>query len=159
MRGARQGPGPGLAGSACGPTGTILPMAADPDDGFDLDLAAAGLRSASSDVGMLLRLLVTQLSDALGDRLQVDRAGSRLRKSNEIRSLQVTMGDDVLRAEMVAGALRCTIAHSSGGIRIRSDTVTVDEWLRRLLQLVRIEAGHSEQARQALENIVIGESP
>jgi hypothetical protein len=134
-------------------------MATDPGDAYDLDLASASLQSAATDLGMLLRLLVSQLSDTLGPRLHVERAGGLLRKSHEIKSLEVTMGDDVLRAETDHGELRCTVAHSSGGIRIRSDKVTVDEWLKRLLELVQVEAAHSERARQALENIVIGGNP
>jgi hypothetical protein len=52
--------------------------------------------------------------------------------------------------------LRCTIGHSSGGIRIRSEKVDMDTWLARLLTVLKAEADHSQAVRQALENIVIG---
>jgi hypothetical protein len=134
-------------------------MAADTDDAFDLDMAAAALRSDGTDVAVMLKLLVSQLSDALGGRLIVEREGGRFHKSEEVRSVQVSMGDDDLRADIVGGLLRCTVGHSSGGIRIRSAQVPVDQWLRRLLEGLQAEAAHSENARLALEKMVIGGTP
>ena len=128
----------------------------DTGDSFDLELAAAQLRADSSDVGILLKVLVDQLSDALGPRLQVQRAGGRFRKSDEIRSLRIAMEDDQFEAEVDGPTLRCTIGHSSGGIRIRSEKVDMDTWLSRLLTVLQAEADHSQAVRQALENIVIG---
>ena len=127
-------------------------------DSFDLELAAAQLRADSSDVRILVKVLVDQLSDALGPRLEVQRAGGRFRKSDEIRSLTITMGDDQFDAEVDGAVLRCTIGHSSGGIRIRSEKVDMDTWLGRLLTVLKAEADHSQAVRQALENIVIGGS-
>jgi len=131
-------------------------MAPGTDDAFDLDLAAASLRADSTDVPMMLKLLVNQLGDVLGSRLVVERAGGRFHKSDEIKSVQVSMGDDDLRADIEGGTVRCTVGHSSGGIRIRSAQVPMEEWLRRLLQGLQAEAAHSESARLALERIVTG---
>ena len=119
-------------------------------------MAAASLQANSVDVPMMLRLLVNELGDVLGKRLVVERTGGVFRKSDAIKVVEVTVGDDTLRAEVDGGTVRCSVGHSSGGIRIRSAQVDMDEWLRRLLQALRAEAAHSERARQALENIVIG---
>jgi hypothetical protein len=129
---------------------------AENDDAFDLDLAAATLRANSSDVRAMLHALAAQLTEVLGPRLAVERAGGRFRKSSQVQALQVTLGDDVLRAVVDGPSLHCTVDHSSGGIRIRSQQVAVEEWLKHLLGALRQEAAHSESARQALENIVIG---
>jgi hypothetical protein len=126
------------------------------DESFDLELAAASLRADGTDVHVLLKVLVDQLSDALGDRLRVERSGGRFRKSQEIKSLSVAMGDDQFEAVVEGPSLRCTIGHASGGIRIRSQSVTLDEWIARLLGALQAEAAHSQSARLALENIVIG---
>jgi len=125
-------------------------------DAFDLELAAAQLRAEGTDVHMLLTLLVDQLADALGPRLHVEHAGGRFRKSDEIRSIAVTMQDDQFDAEVDGSALRCTIGHTSGGIRIRSEQVSMDVWLARLLAALQAEADHSQAVRLALENIVFG---
>jgi hypothetical protein len=123
---------------------------------LDLDLLASSLRADGGDVRVLLRALVTRLSDALGDRLAVERAGSRLRKSEEIRQVSIRLGDDQFDAAVDRGTVVCTISRSSGGIRIRSSRVGIDEWLRRLLGALRDEAATTEATRVALESIVIG---
>ena len=123
---------------------------------MDLELAAASLRADGTDVGILVKVLADQLADALGSRLEVKRAGGRFRKSDEIRSIRITMDDDQFDAEVDGTTLRCTIGHSSGGIRIRSEKVGVDEWLARLLAALKAEAAHSQAVRQALESMVIG---
>jgi len=144
--GAGAGEGAGGAGAAGGA-----------DSAFDLSLAVSQLSSNSTDLRIMLKLLVSQLSDVLGDRISVERGG-RFRKTDEIKAVRVALGDDTLEAVIDGGSVRCTIGHSSGGIRIRSEQVGMDVWLTRLLGSLQAAAAHSEQARQALENIVIGGS-
>jgi hypothetical protein len=139
-------------------TGDALEVTGPSDDGFDLDLAVSALASNSTDVRIMMKLLVNGLAETLGGRLIVERQGSRLRKSEEIRSVQVTLGDDVLRADIDGASVRCTVGHSSGGIRIRSDQVDMGTWLKRLLGALQAEAAQSETTRLALENIMIGET-
>ena len=126
------------------------------DASFDLSMAVSQLASNSTDLRIMLKLLVAQLSDALGSRINVERAG-RLRRSDEIKSVRITLGDDTLDAVVDGGSVRCSIGHSSGGIRIRNEQVGMDAWLTRLLSTLQSEAANSEQTRLALENIVIGE--
>ncbi len=126
------------------------------DDSMDLELAAASLRADGSDVRILVKALVDKLADALGPRLEVQRSGGRFRKSDEVRSIRITVDDDQFDAAVDGTALQCTIGHSSGGIRIRSEKVGVDDWLARLLAVLQTEAAHSTAVRQALENMVIG---
>ncbi len=122
---------------------------------FDLSMAVSQLASNGTDLRIMLKLLVAQLSDALGNRISVERAG-RFRRSDEIKSVRISLGDDTLEAVVEGGTVRCTIGHSSGGIRIRSEQVGMDVWLTRLLTTLQSEAANSEQTRLALENIVIG---
>jgi hypothetical protein len=132
--------------------------AAGADDGaFDLSMAVAQLASNNTDVGIMLKVLVSQLGEVLGDRMVVERAG-RFRKSDEVKSVRIALGDDTLDAVVDGATVRCTIGHSSGGIRIRSQQVGMDEWLTRLLSALQSEAANSERTRAALENLVIGGS-
>ncbi len=145
------------------PTGS--PLGSTPDGGdaaagsgdaaFDLSMAVSQLASNSTDLRIMLKLLVAQLSDALGDRMAVERAG-RFRKSDEIKSVRIALDDDSLEAVVDGGSVRCSIGHSSGGIRIRSEQVGMDQWLTRLLGTLQAEAANSEKTRQALEHMVIG---
>jgi hypothetical protein len=125
------------------------------DSTLDLDLLASSLRADDGDVRVLLRALVTRLAGALGERLEVERAG-RFRKSEEIRRVSIHLGDDQLDAVVDRGGLECTVSRSSGGIRIRSTRVSLDEWLRRLLGALRDEAATTQATRLALESLVIG---
>lgn len=127
------------------------------DPGLDLDLLASSLQAEGGDVRILLKALVSRLAGALGNRLTVERKSGRLRRSDDVRRLVITLGDDQLIAEVDGDRLECTVARSSGGIRIRSAKVSTDEWLRRLLGALREEAATSQATRQALESIVIGE--
>jgi hypothetical protein len=150
-------PGGSIEGAGAG-TGAGMDAtagASSEDAAFDLSMAVSQLASNSTDLRIMLKLLVAQLSDALGDRIAVERAG-RFRKSDEIKLVRITLGDDTLEAAVEGGTVRCTIGHSSGGIRIRSEQVGMDAWLTRLLTTLQTEAAHSEQTRVALENIVIG---
>jgi hypothetical protein len=125
-------------------------------DGFDLELATASLLGDDQDVHTLLKVLARQLSEALGSRVRVQRAGGLLHKSDQVVSIEATIGDTDFHADLEGGRVTCTIGHASGGIRIRSERVEMDDWLRRLLSALQAEAAHSQTARQALENIVIG---
>lgn len=143
-----------------GSTGLAAPgagtLASVEDESLDLDMLAASLEADSSDVGMLLRVLADRLSGALGDRLQVERAGGLLKRSKDVRRLTVAVGDDELTAELDQGRLECTVGRRSGGIRIRSEKLAFGDWLRRLLAALQREAAYSQASRLALESIVIG---
>jgi hypothetical protein len=127
------------------------------DPALDLDLLASSLQADGGDVRLLLKSLVSRLAGALGERLTVERSGGRLRRSGEIRRVSVRLGDDTFDAVDQGGSLECTVARSSGGIRIRSTRVTMDEWLRSLLGALRAEAETSSATREALEAIMIGD--
>jgi hypothetical protein len=127
------------------------------DSAFDLSMAVSQLASNDTDVGIMLKLLVSQLAGVLGDRMVVERAG-RFRKSDEVKSVRITLGDDTLEAVVEGATVRCAIGHSSGGIRIRSQQCGMGEWLTRLLSALQSEAVNSERTRLALENLVIGGS-
>ena len=145
-------------GSCLTMTGDALEVTGPSDDGFDLDLAVSALASNSTDVRIMMKVLVNGLASTLGGRLVVERRGGLLRKSEEIRTVQVTLGEDMLRAEIDGASVRCTIGHSSGGIRIRSDQVDMGTWLKRLLGALQAEAKQSESTRLALEKIMIGDA-
>jgi hypothetical protein len=139
-------------------TGDALDVGRSADDGFDLEIAVSALASNATDVRIMLKVLVNELASALSGRLVVERGGGLLRRSEEIKAVQVVLANDVLRAEVDGASVRCTIGHSSGGIRIRSEQVDMGTWLKHLLGALQTEAAQSEITRLALENIMIGGS-
>ena len=125
-------------------------------DAFDLELATAALLSDTHDVRFLLQMLARQLSGSLGDRVRVERRGGLLKRRNgEVESVSLSVGDDVY----TASEAECSIGHDSGGIRIRTERVGMEEWLSRLLGALQVEAGHNQSARMALENLLMRGGP
>ena len=57
---------------------------------------------------------------------------------------------------MKGASVVCTVGHSSGGIRIRSEQVEHGRVAAAPAGSLQAEAAHSQAARLALENIVIG---
>jgi hypothetical protein len=140
------------------PTGSPAPLEdpGAPGAAFDLSMAVSQLASNSTDLRIMLKLLIAQLAEVLGDRMAIERAG-RFRKSDDVKSVHIVLGNDTLDAVVEGASVRCSIGHSSGGIRIRSEQVDMAQWLTRLLSTLQAEAATSEQTRQALEQIVIGD--
>ena len=106
----------------------------------------------------MLKLLVQQLAEVLGSRMAVERAGGRFRKSDEIKSVQIVLGNDTLEAD-VEGAVG-PLQHRP---RLRRDPHS--ERAGRHGRLAdppphhpQQRSAHSEQTRLALEHIVIGGS-
>ena len=128
------------------------------DAGYDLELAVTTLIAEAHDVHALLKVLTADLSASLGDRLQVERKGGLIRRSDEIKSVRVRLGDEDFDALVHDGGLDCTVSHSSGGIRIRTEKLDMGQWLHRLLLRLQAEAARSQEARLALERLVIGGS-
>src|ERR1700733_4725268 len=93
------------------PTGWPVEDTGSEGAAFDLSMAVSQLASNSTDLRIMLKLLVSQLSEVLGDRIAVERAG-RFRRSDEIKSVRVTLGDDTLEALVDGGSVRCSIGHS-----------------------------------------------
>lgn len=125
-------------------------------DSFDLELATAALLSDTHDVQFLLQMMARQLGGSLGERVKVERDGGLFkRRSTTVRSVSLAVGDDFYTASESA----CSIGHDSGGIRIRTEKVPMQEWLERLLRALQAEAGHNQSARLALENLLLRGGP
>ena len=127
-------------------------------ESFDLELAAAPLRADGSDVHILVKVLVDQLSDALGPRLKVERAGGRFRKSEEIKSLTITMEDDQFDA--VVDGTHPPLHHRPlvGGHPHPQREGRHGHLAQPPAAVLQGRGRHSQAVRLALENMVIGGS-
>ena len=128
-------------------------MSGDP---LDLELATTAILADNHDVRLLLKMLAGQLASTLGPRVEIEREGGVFKKSDEVKALKVTIGSDEFAAEVRKGVVGTTIGHQSGGIRIRTETVTTEKWLSRLLAALQLEAEGNQESRMAIERIVFG---
>ena len=129
----------GSPGEVEGVGGGTGPSEGGGDAAFDLSMAVSQLSSNGTDLRIMLKLLVSQLSDVWGIASRWS-GGGRFRKSDEIKAVRIGLGDDTLEAVVEGASVRCSIGHSSGGIRIRSEQVGMDVWLTRLLATLQSEA-------------------
>ena len=125
-------------------------------DPMDLELATTAILADAHDTKELLKLLARQLAGNLGERVTVERAGGLLKRSDEVKHLKVTIGPEEFEASADKSSVETSIAHTSGGIRIRSERCTADVWLNRLLEELRKEAATNQAARMAIEGLVMG---
>ena len=130
----------------------------EPGAGMDLEIAAAAVLADNKDVRLLLRVLGNNLKEALGDRVEVAHATGGLlhRQSEDVTSITVHLDTDDYEAQLEHGSVRCTVGRSSGGIRIRSEQLPVEQWLTRLLGSLQQEAVNNQSAQAALQNVIIG---
>jgi hypothetical protein len=130
----------------------------DPLDQADMQMAAAALLANNKDVKMMLRVLGKTLQDSLGDRVEVAHASGGLfhHQSDEVKSITVHLDQDEYQAAMDGPGVRCTVGRSSGGIRIRTEQLPVEQWLTRLLSALQAEAINNQTAQAALQKVIVG---
>jgi hypothetical protein len=93
--------------------------------------------------------------------VEVERKGSlrnRLRgEEGPVVAVTVRLGDQgfTLRREAVGKPARATVRHESGGIALRTDTVGVDEWSRRLAGALGAYAERNAAAAEALSRFTM----
>jgi hypothetical protein len=125
----------------------------------DMQIAVAAVLANNTDVRMMLRVLGTTLQASLGDRVEIKKASGGLlhHKSDEVKAILVHLDQDDYEADIDGQSVHCQVGRSSGGIRIRSESLPVEEWLHRLLSALQQEAAGNQSAQQALQNIIVGQ--
>ncbi len=121
----------------------------------DLDLIAASLRSDDSDLGASVEVLASKLEQALPGRVRIWRWRTRLFGPKALGRIAVDLGPERFDLRVRDGALEAQRAKLSGGIVLKSETVTPEEWLRALAESLAEEAQRSASARQALERLLM----
>jgi hypothetical protein len=131
---------------------------ADAGGQMDMQMAAAALLANNKDVKMMLRVLGKNLQDAFGDSVEITHSSGGLfhRQSDEIKSITVHLDTDDYEAALDGSSVRCSVGRSSGGIRIRTEQLPVEQWLSRLLSALQQEAINNQTAQAALQNVIIG---
>jgi len=122
---------------------------------WDLEVLAAGLRRYSSDLSLYAGFLLTTLSSALpAEMVRVERRGGMLGRLRGAEAPVVAVSvllegrNFALRRQRVGAPAVATIRHESGGVALRTETVSIDEWSR---QLAAALAGYAERNAAAAE--------
>ncbi len=120
------------------------------------DLAAAGLRGDGADLAVSVEVLASKLEQALPGRAKVERRGAGVlgRGEKRVRRVQVELGPCSYELAVDGGRVEGYRERQSGGIAIKREALTPDQWIAALTADLRAEAERSAQARAALEELL-----
>ena len=120
-----------------------------------LDLFAATLRADSSDTRALVEALGAKLEDALPGSAVIERKATRLfSKDKRVEKITIRLGQDSYTLSISGDNARAQRSKTVGGIAIRNEELSLDEWLRGLTHALAAEAKRSEAGRIALERLL-----
>jgi hypothetical protein len=128
-----------------------------PGTGEDtFDLAAAGLRSDGVDLTISVEVLASKLEQALPGVARVERRGGGLlgRGGKRVRAVRVELGTAAYLLGAKDERVECFRERQVGGISIKREPLSPDEWIAALTADLRAEAERSAHARTALEQLL-----
>jgi hypothetical protein len=120
----------------------------------DLDLLAASFRADAADVDAFVESLAVKLEEAMPVQARVHRSRGGLRRPKRVQRIVLDAGDRRLELRLSGGAIETSASRLSGGIVLKSDPMSVDEWISALSEAVAAEAQRSAVTRQALERLL-----
>jgi hypothetical protein len=120
-----------------------------------LDLLAASLRADSSNTRSLIEALAAKLEAALPDSTSVERRGTGLfSKDKRVEKIAISLGQDYYTLAMAGESASAARSKIVGGIAIRNEQLSLDDWLSSLTAALGAEAKRSEAVRSALERLL-----
>ncbi|MBV9849911.1 MAG: hypothetical protein JO250_09585 [Armatimonadetes bacterium] len=130
----------------------------DPQNEWEaLGVSAALANSYAQDARGFLPLLAGFLQAALPAETAVERKGGLFQKTKPIHKITVSLGENVYALEdMGHGALTAQRAKIVRGIRLKTDTLPVEDWLAELSDEITHRARRSEKAFFALKELLRG---
>jgi hypothetical protein len=130
-------------------------MALDEPSGLDLELLAASFREDLGDVKAFVEGLAAKLEELLPTRVRVDRKRSGFRGPKLVQRIEFDSGDQRLSLRYDGRSVEAVCARLSGGIVLKSETLSVEAWLDALGAAIAAEAERSATTRQALERLLL----
>jgi len=122
------------------------------------DMVAASIRADAADAETFFRVLVVKMSDALGDRVTVKRAGGLLKRHRPVTGVEMDLTSAgqgvVLAAISEHNAITCTVVHRVRGIALSTKQVSMPEWIEELVSALAEEAKRSQQTWSALHGLL-----
>jgi hypothetical protein len=124
------------------------------DPGFDL--VAASLRADTTDLAAFVEALAVKLQEALPGDVAVERSGGGLlgRGQKQVRRIAVTMEGGRYDLEREGSQIQTSRCNEVRGIVIKSERLSLDEWIDALSRELTERARQSEQSRIALQRLL-----
>lgn len=125
------------------------------NDDESFDLAAAGLRADGDELTGSLELLAGRLAGALPAHTQVRRRGGMLGMgAKRVREIRVQLGSSLYELRAGDGGVEAFRERHVGGISIKREPLSPEEWVLALTAELRSAADRSAEAREALQRLL-----
>ena len=123
---------------------------------IDVELVAASLRASSSDLKAFVEVLAEKLERALPGRVQVERRSTRfLAKEKLVDRIQCQLGD-ARYVLSTRNGLEAQRAKAVRGVVLKTEQLSLDDWLGALAHDLAAEAETNEHAQLALQQLLVG---
>ena len=127
-----------------------------PGEPLQMEMLAASLRADSTDNRAFLEALAAKLSGSLPNQTIVIRHSSIFSRDHPVKEIAVTMGDYQYRiGREKQGPIMTQRAKVVRGIVLKTEQISMDQWIDELAGALAHEAEHSAQARIALERFLL----
>jgi hypothetical protein len=122
----------------------------------DLDLLAASFRADTADVDAFVESLAVKLEQAMPGQVRVHRWRGGFRRPKRVRKIVLDAADSRLELRLSGGSIETSTSRLSGGVVLKTERVSVDDWIAVLSEAIAAEAQRSAITRQALERLLTG---
>jgi hypothetical protein len=123
---------------------------------IDIDLVTASLRADASDLRAFVEALAVKLEDAAPGAVSVDRRREGMLGPKRVRRITLDAGGQRLELRADGGSVQTQCARLSAGIVLKSEELSMDEWLHTLSAALAEQARSSQTTRQALQRLLNG---
>jgi hypothetical protein len=125
--------------------------------GGDFELLASSLRASSGDLATYLRVLAEKLEEALPQAVSVRRRRAGfLSGGRSVVALNCDIGNERYGLALAGGRPEATRGSVVRGIVLKTESLPLESWVDALAAALAAEARSSEQARLAVERLLIG---
>ena len=123
---------------------------------MQVEVFAASLRADYTDVKAFLEALAVKLEGSLPNNTTVTRHSSLFSREHPVKEIAVSLGEYQYRiGKERQGPLVAQRAKIVRGIVLKTEQISVEQWIEELAEALAQFAAHSAQARAALERFLI----
>jgi len=131
---------------------TLVPGGTITND--DIDMIAAALRADSADLDVFLDVTATKFEDALPDHTVVKRYGWLHSHRGKVERVEISIDEWTFTLSRRHRAVHGSITHVVHGIKLATNDVSLDDWLRDLAGALSRFAGGQARGREALQRLL-----
>ena len=134
-------------------------MLEDPNDfnrPLQVEMLAASLRADTTDLSAFMEALAAKLAGALPNQTTVTRQSSLFSREHPVKEVAVTLGDYQYRISRERqGPVMAQRAKIVRSIVLKTDAISIEQWIEEVAESLAQEANRSAQARASLEQFLL----